>query len=47
MKPLYRVRREQGDEYVVILIRTKRAVFYGTRRECFDWVERNGDNEWN
>jgi hypothetical protein len=46
VKNLYRIEHEQGPDYVVVRLRDKRPVFYGTRRECAAWLIRNGHDEW-
>jgi hypothetical protein len=32
-------------DYAAVRIRDKRRVFYGTRREVEEWIERNGHDE--
>lgn len=48
---LYGVRQVpvlNGDvDHCVFLKSTKRAVFFGTKAECLEWIERNGHDEWN
>jgi hypothetical protein len=44
---LYTIRKNIGVNYKVVLVRTSKTVFYGTKRECEEWLERNGHDEWN
>jgi hypothetical protein len=39
---LYQTRKQMGGNYAVTRISDGRACFYGTRRECLEWIERNG-----
>jgi hypothetical protein len=47
MTKLYEINRTKFgvDEYVVIRLRDERRVFYGTRTECREWIERNGHDD--
>lgn len=45
----YRVTGQDGD-YAVIELRAQRdkTVFHAaTRKECLEWIERNGHDAWN
>jgi hypothetical protein len=51
-KKLYEIARVRygtveigANEHVVIRLRDERRVFYGTKQECEDWVERNGHDD--
>jgi len=46
MASLYEI-KAHGNEYKVILKRTGRVYFYGTRTECREWIERNDGDEHN
>jgi hypothetical protein len=45
---LYKVHPTQDPiGYVVKSKSTGRIAFTGTRRECLEWIEYNGHDEWN
>jgi hypothetical protein len=39
---MYTVGKAPRGEYMVVLNRTCRPVFFGTKAECNEWLERNG-----
>ena len=43
---LYSIKKS-GDEYKVVLKRTGKVYFYGTRIECQEWIFRNDGDEHN
>jgi hypothetical protein len=47
MTKLYIIQRDASGDFKVTLRRTGRAVYYGTARECAEWLEINGNDEWN
>ena len=34
-----------GKDHAVVHIATGKAVFYGSKRQCVEWIERNGHDE--
>jgi hypothetical protein len=44
---LYAIKAAGGSEYKVVLVRTGKPYFYGTRKECREWIELNGHDENN
>jgi hypothetical protein len=49
MTTLYEIKSDNAKQYSckVVLKRTGKVVFYGTRTECREWIERNDGDEWN
>lgn len=48
MTKLYVIRIvNRKDECKVVHVKTWKAVFFGTRAECKDWIEVNGHDDWN
>ena len=46
-KPLYYVsRRNFENDYRVIRRSDGATVFIGTLKDCREWIERNGHDEW-
>lgn len=43
---LYSIKKS-GNEYKVVLKRNGHIYFYGTKKECQEWVERNDGDEHN
>lgn len=41
------IRASEREQCKVVLKRTGKVAFYGTRSECKEWIERNDGDEWN
>lgn len=39
---LYTIKKHAGGDYYVKNCKTGKVVFYGSRIECDEWIERNG-----
>lgn len=44
---LYAIKPDTAGSFKVVLMRTGKVYFYGTKIECREWIERNGDDENN
>ena len=44
---LYQIKTDARDGYKVVLKRTGKVCFYGSKAECKEWIERNDGDEWN
>lgn len=44
---MYRIGKDGNKGWKVVKTSTGTNVFFGTKQECAEWIERNGHDEWN